>query len=347
MRKICVLLFALFLLSTTMLCPVKASGFLIYEHGAAASGMASAVSATIGDPSAVFYNPAGIAKLNGTNIYNNFTVIFARTDFDSNDPRIDEHTVRHVPVLPGFFATHKIIPDLSIGVGVFAPFGLVTDWPKEWEGRYIGTESRLQTIYFSGVVAYHPHPLFSIAGGIEYIRAETKLERAIDFRNVASPSLQTGILYRNSYPDGFTTLEAKGDGLGVVAGLQFGITEDFHFGITYRQPLGSIRLVGAADFDNIPQRSNVYPNEFAGDGTFLANGLVLQNLFRNQDARAHLELPPIIQVGFATTIIKDLVLEFDLQWTGWSTVDEINIQFANSVGGSPTIRSFPDRKSVV
>jgi long-chain fatty acid transport protein len=322
--------------------PISASGFLIYEHGAAATGRAAAVAATIGDPSAIFYNPAGLGKLNGTNFYNGGTLVFSRTDFNSNDPLVDQHSVRHVPLLPSLFLTHKIIPDLSIGVGLFAPFGLVTDWPKTWEGRYIGTESRLQTIYHSAVIAYHPHPLFSIAVGFDYIRAEAKLERNIDFRNVPSPSLQTGILYRNSYPDGYSTLEAKGFGYDIVAGLQFGITEDFHVGVMYRQPIGSIRLVGAADFDSIPRRSNVYPNEFANDGTFLSNGLVLQNLFRNTDARTHIQLPPIIVVGIATTIIPDLILELDLQWTGWSTVDELNIQFASPVGGSPTIRTFPD-----
>lgn len=334
MRKIGVLLFVLSLAS--LLNTVRASGFLIYEQGAAATARASAVVATIGDPTSIFYNPAGMGKLNGTNFYSGSTIILARSDFDSNDPRIDQHTQPHIPVLPTLYLTHRIIPDFSAGIGIYAPFGLATDWPKAWEGRYIATESRLQTIYTSVAFAYHPHPLFSIAVGFDYIQAEAKLERAIDFRAVGSPSLETGIIYRNQYQDGFSTLQAKGDGWGVNFGLQFGITEDFHIGLVYRQPIGSIRLSGSAKFDNIPQRSNVYPNEFAGDGTFLTNGLTLINLFRNTDATTHLQLPPVIQVGLATTIIKDLTLEVDLQWTGWSTVDEVRIKFARPVGGLPT-----------
>lgn len=324
------------LMITSLFTTLGASGFLIYEHGAAATARGSAVVATIGDPSAIFYNPAGMGKLEGTNFYQGGALIVARSDFDSNDPRIDQHTQMHLPWLPTIFLTHRLIPDLSIGGGIYAPFGLATDWPKAWEGRYIATESRLQTVYFNFSVAYHPHPLFSISAGFDYIRAEAKLERAIDFRAVGSPSLETGIIYRNQYPDGFSSLEAKGFGYAVNFGLQFGITEDFHVGFVYKQPIGSIRLHGEADFDNIPQRSNVYPNEFAGDGTFLANGLRLINLFRNTEATTHIQLPPIIHVGIATTIVKNLTLEVDLQWTGWSTVDEVRIKFARPVGGLPT-----------
>jgi long-subunit fatty acid transport protein len=48
--------------------PVYAGGFAIDEQGAAAMGRANAFSAQADDPSALFYNPAGIGQLEGTEI---------------------------------------------------------------------------------------------------------------------------------------------------------------------------------------------------------------------------------------------------------------------------------------
>src|SRR5438132_12213563 len=43
-----------------------AGGFSFTEHGAAASGKANAFAGEANDPSAIFYNPAGITQLPGT-----------------------------------------------------------------------------------------------------------------------------------------------------------------------------------------------------------------------------------------------------------------------------------------
>lgn len=52
------------------------SGFLIYEHGAVAMGMAGAFVSIANNPTAIFYNPAGIAWLRGTQINIGGTFVF-------------------------------------------------------------------------------------------------------------------------------------------------------------------------------------------------------------------------------------------------------------------------------
>ena len=51
------------------------SGFLIYEHGAAAMAMAGAFVSVANDPTAIFHNPAGIAFLRGTQVSVGTTLI--------------------------------------------------------------------------------------------------------------------------------------------------------------------------------------------------------------------------------------------------------------------------------
>ena len=44
-------------------------GFSNDDHGTRAVGQANAFTARASDPSAIWYNPAGITQLNGTHIY--------------------------------------------------------------------------------------------------------------------------------------------------------------------------------------------------------------------------------------------------------------------------------------
>ena len=46
-----------------------AGGFEVLDHGARATGQANAFTARASDPSAIWYNPAGITQLKGTHIY--------------------------------------------------------------------------------------------------------------------------------------------------------------------------------------------------------------------------------------------------------------------------------------
>jgi long-subunit fatty acid transport protein len=65
MMRNSILILGIFSAGLTSLCvstSVEAAGFQISEHSASATGRAGAVFATVSDPSAVFFNPAGLAK---------------------------------------------------------------------------------------------------------------------------------------------------------------------------------------------------------------------------------------------------------------------------------------------
>ncbi|HAL87456.1 MAG TPA: aromatic hydrocarbon degradation protein, partial [Deferribacteraceae bacterium] len=51
-----------------------ASGFAINEQGAKALGMGGAFAAQADDPTAVYYNPAGITQLEGTQVSLGFSL---------------------------------------------------------------------------------------------------------------------------------------------------------------------------------------------------------------------------------------------------------------------------------
>jgi long-subunit fatty acid transport protein len=59
-----------------------ASGFLFYNHNAAATALATAVIAQIDNPSAFFYNPAAINHLKGTQTSFGTTTVMSTTKRD-------------------------------------------------------------------------------------------------------------------------------------------------------------------------------------------------------------------------------------------------------------------------
>src|SRR3990172_12984198 len=70
----------------SLFCPqrVAASGFAIYDFGAAEQAKGNAVVAQVDAPSAVFYNPAGLAGIAGTDLQAGTTVVFPKTTFHSD-----------------------------------------------------------------------------------------------------------------------------------------------------------------------------------------------------------------------------------------------------------------------
>src|SRR5256885_15242951 len=109
------------------------SGFSIFEHGAKATGMAGAFAATADDPSAIFYNVAGIAQQREFTILAGGTFINFANSFkgDPNDPFTSGQSgeyARHTFIPPNAYAVVPVGQNLTFGVGAFSAYGLRTDW---------------------------------------------------------------------------------------------------------------------------------------------------------------------------------------------------------------------------
>jgi len=80
------------------------SGFSIFEQGAKATAMGGAFAATADDPSAIFYNVAGIAQIRRTEFNVGGTAINFSNQFtgDANDTFASGST--------GFYRRHTFIP---------------------------------------------------------------------------------------------------------------------------------------------------------------------------------------------------------------------------------------------
>src|SRR5713101_1242623 len=152
---------ALFLAVAGISAPASASFFQIAENSASGIGNAFAGgAASAEDASTVWYNPAGMTRLNGPQFA--ISGHFINPSFKANV--ISASSVSVPPLLPSFpisgsggeagesafvpnlYYTRPITSDFSIGAGINAPLGLATQYESTWAGRYHALRSDIKTV---------------------------------------------------------------------------------------------------------------------------------------------------------------------------------------------------------
>ena len=113
----------------------NASGFGVFTHGANALGKSNAVTAYNESPSTVFFNPALINDLPGTQVEIGTTMITIRQDFTSAATGMETDGSEDAFFPSTVFLTHAVSDKFSVGFGVFNPFGLATEWPDDCIGQ--------------------------------------------------------------------------------------------------------------------------------------------------------------------------------------------------------------------
>jgi long-chain fatty acid transport protein len=267
---------------------IFAGGFVIYNHDAAATGVAGAFTAQADNPSAVLYNPAAINRLSGTNISFGNTIVIPRGSFRSQRTGVKTHMKDHTYLLPNFYVTHEISDKIAVGLGVFSYFGLATDWPDDWEGKFISTFAELRTFFINPVVSYQLTPRLSIAVGIAPFYSDVRLKRALG-------------VYPLPFSLGNADLDADGFDVTYNFALLFQVSEKVKFGFSYRSGV-DIEYDGNIRFKTLPLFSRILP-----DG----------------GVKVNMDLPPIITTGLAVDISESFTIECDLYWQGWSSYDEL------------------------
>jgi len=263
-------------------------------------GQGGAFAARASDLSAIYFNPAGLAFQKGIQVSAGVTLIIPKTSFfgpDQLNTNQETQMVSQVFNPINVYASVQITDDLVVGLGINNPYGLGTEWPSDWSGKFISTKVDLETFFFTPTVAYKLSDKLSIGVGMNYVTGKVTLKR---------------VLSDPFEPHANVDVEANGTGIGWNAGVMFKASSDLSIGVSYRSNV-KVDANGTAAFD--PMRS-VYP---AGD------------------VSASLDLPATGFLGVAYSPIKDLTLEADYQYVGWSSYKELALTFKkdNSVSVSP------------
>lgn len=209
------------------------SGFQINEHGAKAMSLAGAFTALANDPSAVYFNPAGLIYLSGTQISFGSTYIRPSGSFVGPSPSTTKSDLKNRFFTPiNFYITHKINDDMAVGFGVNNPFGLGTEWEDNWVGRYNAVKTEIRVFNFTPVFSYRVSDQFSIGIGANIAYADVQISRALPA--ALTPPLVPAVVV---LPDGKINLEGDDIAFGFNVSVLYRANEQWSFGASYKHEL--------------------------------------------------------------------------------------------------------------
>lgn len=312
----------------------RAQGFSVYEHDACTMGRAGVgVASPCSGGSAIFFNPAGIVtgQAGRWNVSSGVTMIPPRGSFipDGGGTATDL-VANNIPV-PNIYVTRQIGSRFALGVGMFAPYGLTTEWPTTSPGRFLSYKASIKGIYIQPTIAFRVTPRIQLGAGFDIVRSAVDLKQRVDL----SSQLITGTTTPFSaigIPVGTDFADARLHGTGTAYGAHFGIifrpTDALSLGARYLTGV-TIEGAGYAGFTQVATGivlaagnplgapagtplDAILAGQFAGTGRLVT-----------QTVKASIPMPSQLVAGFDLRVMEGLHLMADAQLTNWSAFEQL------------------------
>ncbi|HXT40022.1 MAG TPA: outer membrane protein transport protein [Candidatus Angelobacter sp.] len=170
-----------FLIVALLPARLLALGIRIADQDPFATARGNAFAATADNPSAIYYNPAGITQLEGQNASYSLYAIYLNSHYTSpSGTEVD--TKDEIQAVPHLYYTYSMekLP-LSFGLGVYSPYGLGLEWPVNGPFNALATEGRIMYFTANPVAAVKILPTLSVAAGVTINYSQAELKRGLGF----------------------------------------------------------------------------------------------------------------------------------------------------------------------
>jgi len=340
---------AVALISTGISTTTQAAGFALIENSASGMGNAFAGGSAIAqDASTVWFNPAGMTRLSGSQVA--FVGHFVSPTADYTDTGSTKNIALgggaltgpdddggESALVPNFYYVTEMGKDSYFGLGVTVPFGLSTDYNSSWVGRYTATKSEVTTININPSFATKATDKLSIGFGLNIQYIEATLSNQLDSAAICQASLggAGGLCNANNLTvanvgaaafDSSQSLTGDDLSFGWNFGFLYDLDKDSRLGLAYRSSIKH-NLKGNVDFTRGTELNTVLTT--IGGGTNL--------LFTDTSIMAAIELPESLSVSYFRDIDSNLSIMADITWTKWRNFENLTIIFANPAQPASTI----------
>ena len=320
--------------------PAVAAGFAIDFEGARSVGMASAGSASADDATTLFYNPAGMSFLPRNELLAGGQLFLLHDRFSDAGSTILGGAVPTpgtngsdaIPptFIPWLYATYRLNPTLTAGIGLFAPFGLRTDYGPHFVGRYQNQVTAITAINLNPSIAWRPVPWLSLGAGFSVQYVYARLTRGIDFGSACVDTLGF-----TACSGGFGLQPGRSDGWADFNGESIGF--GYNLGVMLRPEAGT--RISVAWRSGINQHFGSMKETFgvpAGARALLsAGGTPLA--FTGSSASTDLPLPARLSFGLKQAVTDRLDVLLDATLTLWNVLQNTTITASDPVTGASAV----------
>lgn len=357
-----VLVAAISAVSVSIAAPsVLASGYKLNEQGASGAGNAYAGrAALVEDASVVFYNPAGMVKLQQAEITVGGSYIDAQGSFElesytngagkaynslDGSPYSDGGNFLSPATVPfAYFAT-PINEDFAAGFGIFVPFATNTDYADDFVGGAFADQTQLTSIDFQPAVAYRINDELSVGFGLDITYMKGLLSKQVDtvpynenlkFWNggINPVNVGTGAPLTDeewaSYEGFENHYEVSGDDwqVGYNLSLMWDLNSDITLGVAYRSEM-EFKLKGDSEF---AQKQGVVALTQAPAGLGVPEGTYIiapvdgaTGAVPNQASEVPLTTPQSLTISYAHDLTDRIQLVAGATWTQWSVFENFDV----------------------
>lgn len=273
-----------------------ASGFALNEQSISAMGTSFAGrSSAADDASTVFGNPAGMARLKRDEVSVGAAVIHAKSDIrhaSGSSPAgalagsNDGDMVPDTGVPMGYYVK-PLDEKVAFGIGVYAPFGLMTDYERSFQGRYQADKSYVRVITVQPTLSYRFNDQLSVGFGPTFNHIEGEL----------TSSLFTPL------GDGKVKVEGDDTAVGFNAGVLYEFSPRTRVGVTYHSRV---------------------KYKLEGDTKVEAPALI--GIAGKYDANLDLTTPESVDMSITHELNDAWTLYAGSTWTRWSRFKEIRVE---------------------
>ncbi|MBW2208811.1 MAG: outer membrane protein transport protein [Deltaproteobacteria bacterium] len=300
----------------------SAAGFALIEQSVSSMGTAYAGAGSISeDASTVFFNPASMARLEGSQLSAGLHIVLPDSDFKGTNsynatnpaiafaglggisiPPVGGSNGGEDAIVPHFTYVHDYNEKLNFGFSVNAPFGLATKYSKTWAGRYSAIESEIVSVNLNPTVSFKIDEHASVGFGLNAMYASLELKNAIDdgLLSVLNMAPLAGWFPGSSAFDRTAKIDAIDDwGFGFNFGILLEPTDHTRLGLSYRSKI-DLDLDG-----DLKSKSRFVPS---------------------QSAKVDVSLPDNLLLSAYHEITPKYAIMADVQWTKWSKISELKVK---------------------
>lgn len=325
---------------------VQAAGFALIEQSVSGMGTAYAGAAASADSvDTLFFNPAGMTRLPGTQGGAAVHLVLPQTKFHNDGSTFalaplaisgsDGGDAGGLAGIPHFYLTHQLNEKVWVGLALNVPFGLTTEYQDGWVGRYHAIKSHVETVNINPSIAFKASDKISLAAGINAMYLKGEFSSAIDFGTLYQiPAVAGGLdgtaLDSAEGPggaDGKSTIKGDAWGWGYNVGALFELSDRTRLGIHYRSEVEQ-NIEGDVKF------------------TLPSSNPLLGLVFSDAGAKASVDLPATASVSGFHQFNEEWAIMADYTWTGWSSIPHLTFQFDNTVSDNTTTFDWKDTDRV-
>ncbi|OHX10344.1 hypothetical protein BI347_21390 [Chromobacterium sphagni] len=336
-----------------------ASGYQFGSQSVSGQGTAHANGAEANDPSTIFSNPAGLTRLDGTQLSTGVTLVVPHSEYNDTgstnvlgQPTGGGNGGTFAPkavAAPTFYLSSKINDKITAGIGMYVPYGAKLDYGFGWAGRYALKSINLQSLNINPSIAFKLDERNSLGFGVSAQYMKATLEQMADATTGLNGKLTSAItqqLVKAGYPqaqaaqiagaqvgsfgingDGLAHVEGDDWGFGWNIGYMFQLDENTRFGLAYRSSVKQT-LSGNSTwtFNNVNGQVPASVYAALGLPTNSTPGALAKLAHPDASSSVDVSTPETASANFFHQLNPKIALMGDVTWVRNSRLQQIDIK---------------------